>query len=245
MTYESPYDRLLSQFPPPRLISHAIIRERTADYERLFGAASAAQQELGRLNTEHTRALHREDAARTNAVREGKPDPGTKASDKLARDVAAQELAVDAHLRARDQARAEMADAIEEHRVEWQGAIDDDLAAARERYLAAVEALADAHADMAATANVRSWAATFPNSKWAPIGFMRRLDRLPARGGEAVDIETALDALRELGTPPAPPARPAQQHVPPGGMQSGAVPRPRRIAKLEVGGENGTFGWVD
>ena len=230
----SRFDNQLA-LPPAALIDHDALRPLVDDYHRLTSARREAYAAVSRLNQEHDAALETERATRAVAIREGKPDPGTKRSDKLAADVKAQLRTVEATEDAIAATRRDLVAAVERHRDEWADTVEAAVEAARDRYLAAVDELEVAHAHMGSAANLRSWLRDFPGeARWKPGTYYQRVKGLPGRGSEeSLGMASALAALRNVGAPPPPPAGPAQ-HVPPGGRQSGRLSRdglPQRDAQ--------------
>lgn len=222
------------ELPPPNLISHTVIRDLADEYDRLSAAILDANTTLVTQRDDHQAALENEETARITAIREGKAQPTTKTSDKLRHDIEAQERTIEATEAAREQARRELVQAVEEHRSEWKAKLEEQHAGARETYLSAVEALEAAHRQLAELANLRAWATTFPDlARWRPDSYYRNVKGLPGRGSEeTLDFESAVAALRDVGAPPPPPA-PPPQHIPPGGRQSGRVPR-QGIPQVDV-----------
>lgn len=238
------FDALIQQ-PPEHLVTHDIVRERIADYSQLTTASLEAGAALTRLNHEHSAALTHEQTQRIDAIRDGAPEPKTTASDKLARDIAVQTRTLEATDEARDQARAELTEAITTNREAWADQLEHDVQSARDRLAATIDALEAAHTHLAETLCLKTWAQEFPDrARWNPTGYAARLEKMQTYNGEAVAVVAVLDALRQITKPPAAPA-PPPQHVPPGGQQSGTVTRAKPSALVTVDGPGIHDSWVD
>jgi len=115
-------------------------------------------------------------------------------------------------LQAREQEiRRELIAAVDEKREKFQAEQAAKVAASRDRFVAAVEALRGAHADLVAQLYAAAWLERFPERTGATLlAFVR----IAGRRSDPVSTRAVLDALEELAAPPQPPV--PVQHVPPG-----------------------------
>lgn len=236
------FNERLLQIPPLHLIELPAIAEAVGDFDRLTAGLHAAHDKLGELRDQHAAALHQEATTLADAVRTGGADPGSKRGEKLARDIDAQVRVIEATQQALAQSRRDLVKAVEEHRAEWVESLERRMVDVRAGFLAAVDRLENAHTELANIACLQMWAREFPErARWNPIAYVRKHPAFVDPNNEPFDVVEVIDAVRVFAQPPEPP-KPAPEHVPPGGQQSGAVPRrypvatPSVVADVSYGG---------
>lgn len=187
---------------PPKL-AHPKVERVAAEYRRLTAELRATDQAAADLVAARHRSSEEDLNARAAALRAGKADPGTEASDRIEREILEIDSKAQALRRAVDQVYAELVEVFEAHRADLAERDDVAVGRAREAFAGLVEQMAEAYGAQRRAEAARAWAATFPQrSRWSPAG--GAVPGLVAPSGETMSWDVVLDALRRLADPPAP-----------------------------------------
>lgn len=188
---------------PPGGIDHPKVKPVADVYAELREQERRAAARYAELQEARSRAMQADRQALADAKRAGKPDPGYDAVTKADEAIDAQRRELEALEVAVDDQRGELVAAVAKYRGDYAKRIDGQTAQARKRYAEAVEALAEAHAQLADAASVRLWLDGFPEStRWRPA--LVRVASLRTPAGEPYDVASVLDGLREHAEPPQP-----------------------------------------
>ncbi len=106
------------------------------------------------------------------------------------------------------QAHDELREAVGANRESLVASAEDGVEQARRTYREALQALVDAHAELAAALALRAWVHGFPDRPYNPAGQAGTLPSLLGRNDEPTPAAAALAALGELAEEPKP-AQPA------------------------------------
>jgi DNA repair exonuclease SbcCD ATPase subunit len=187
----------------PTRIAHPKIEKAAAEYRRLSAELRATDTLARELElTRHIPANEDLDA-RAAAVRAGKPDPGTPASDARTKQIEEAASKAEALRRATEQSYAEFVQAFEEHRDELVGRAAAEAQRARVAFAGLVEQLGDGFSALRAAEAAQGWAAQFPQySRLKQAG--GTVPGLVAQSGDDMGWELVLDALRKMAEGPAP-----------------------------------------
>lgn len=190
----------------PPTISDAKVAEAGATYARLSVENAATAAKLAELERRRPEAVEADRAAYAAAIRDGKPDPGTKAVDRLDAELVATRRRSEALAVAVATAQAELVATVEARRGPWGAAIDRQVAKDRDELAKAVEALAAARDKLAESLSLAGWLSRFPNkTAWMPPAALAGVRGLEAPNGDPYPWALVLGALRRYGEPPAPP----------------------------------------
>jgi hypothetical protein len=188
---------------PPDGITDSKIKASAAKYAALRAEERATADRYAALQETRTKAMQADRQALADAKRAGKPDLGYEAVTQAdaaigeaRRELEALEVAVD------DQQR-ELVATVEKHRDAWAARINDQTVEARAKYAAAVDAMAQAHTDLADTLSLRGWLDAFPeHSRWRPT--LVKVASMCAPNGDPAQFDALLVGLREHASPPQP-----------------------------------------
>src|SRR5579864_5844228 len=104
------------------------------EYRKLVGDRRAAQQQLGQLEDAHIRAVESDKVAYAQALREGKPDPGNQAVEKLNKERANTRRTIESLEVAILEVEAELEDVIEAGKAEQAVRVEAEIGEACESY---------------------------------------------------------------------------------------------------------------
>jgi hypothetical protein len=170
---------------------------------RLVRELATQERAVAVAEAEHQAALVSDRDALAKAYREGTSEPEPIAA-KAHTAVVEEQRRHEALKQATEEAGQAVADVIESRRGALEQAAAKRLATARERFLAIIDQLEMAHADVAAEEATTAWLARFPDNRGG-AGRARRVTALPpARNGEPLELADVTTALRKLGSQPEP-----------------------------------------
>jgi len=172
--------------------------------QRQRGDALAEQAELRRQLVEAEQA---DTWAHAAAIREGKPDPGTPATDAVKSAQAAVQRSVDALTVAVGQTEKELRSAVASERDAVLAAVESAVDARRATLRAAVDAWDESRTELAEAVALREYLADWPDGRFKTgHGYMRG----GRKGTQPMPADAVLAMLREDAEPPpakaAPPA---------------------------------------
>lgn len=202
--------RAAAAFPPRDRIDHREVKAAVAAVDELLAreADARAGVEAAEGALVAARAVDRD--ALAAAIRAGGEDPGDSVVAGVAADLEAARRLHGATEAAVGSAYVDLVAVMEEHRRAWAGRLNRRVEERRVRLAKAVEALADAQEDYAATMGLRAWAERFPTIKAPRVAW--RLEGLASPNGDGYSAAAVLVALREAARDPA--AEPALDVVP-------------------------------
>jgi hypothetical protein len=172
-------------------------------YLQLQLERKATRSRIGHAGAEKEKriAQHKRDV--TKWLRSGKKgkEPVLTGVDKLDKEVEACTMRLESIEDALAEAEQELIDAVEEHRDEWAGDVDEKYRAALAEYAEVVEQLATARAKVSQIFSLLFWVQKFPEETHYRV----RGSRVPALGakmsGDLFTFEEVVEALREDTNP--------------------------------------------
>lgn len=179
---------------PPESRLWPEIQPLVAEYRKLLGDRRASQQQLGRLEDDYLRAVESDKVALAQALRDGKPDPGSKAVEKLDKERANTRRTIESLEIAILDVEAELDQAIEEQKAGQAERVEDEISEACEEYAAAIDALETARQTLVESVAMRRFLESFPERSWRPGGW--KLWKLLATHGDPYDFGKVAEALR-------------------------------------------------
>ena len=189
---------------PPESKLWPEVQPLAKEYRKLVGDRRAAQQQLGQLEDAHVRAVESDKVAYAQALREGKPDPGNKAVEKLNKERANTRRTIESLEVAILEVEAELEDAIEAQKAGQSERIQAEIEEACVVYAAAIDELAVARQSLAEIVAMRHFLKEFPERGYKPAGWP--VFKLQAPSGDPYDFGRVSDALHnEIEVIQAPP----------------------------------------
>lgn len=167
-----------------------------AAYRKLLEERRLAGIRLGSLEADRARSVELDKRDYGKAIREGKPDPGTKRTDKIDRDMADTRRRLEAIEFAISDAEGELVEVVEEHRADWIADADRRIGATRAEYGQAVEQAMSAHQRVAHARALRAWLDGFPAQPSFRV-LVPFVDGLRTPAGERYPALAVWDALRQ------------------------------------------------
>lgn len=201
---------------PPKIPS-AKAQQAADEVRRLEAERHKAVAERGRLERARNGAVEADREAYAAALRGGKKeggDPGTPATEKADKAIAAAHRREEALATAAGQTRAELAEVIKAERSELERVAAERVAEARERFRSALEGLVAEQRGLSEALGFSGWLAGFPETTYAPAKHTPAVRGIATLSGDPPRFEQVAEALARL----AEPLRPAQP--------AGAMPRP-------------------
>ena len=203
----------IDQFPPR--IPSAKAQQAADEVRRLEAERHKAVTERGRLERARNGAVEADREAYAAALRGGKKeDPGTSATEKADKAIAAARRRDEALATAAGQTRAELAEVIRAERSELERVAEENVEQARERFRSALEGLVAEQRGLSEALGFSGWLAGFPETIYAPAKHTPAVRGIATLSGDPPRFEQVAEALACL----AEPLRPAQP--------AGAMPRP-------------------
>jgi hypothetical protein len=152
------------------------------------------------LEDDRRRAVSGDRSRYAKALRDGKPDPGAKATEKVDAEIAGTLRRLDALELAIDEANAALGRVIDEHRAQWLVETDERITAERSDYCDVIDALAKARTELLTSHAVARWLEAYP-ARFHPSADL--IHGLPTPNQEPFAASLVLDALRADGEPVA------------------------------------------
>ena len=179
------------------------LQEAVDEYRKLQAARKAAAGELDKLTNDLGRAVQQDRAAHAAAIREGKPDPGGKAVEKIEKDIIACKRRYEALDVALEDAEIELLDVRDKNNERWLEEIDGSLGQVREEYEGAIDALVEKRLALARSQSLRRWVVNFPAQ--ASYRFVvPGVRKIVSPNGEPYFFNEIESALRADANPPQP-----------------------------------------
>ena len=174
------------------------ITKTKAEYVKLTTEIVSAQGSLEQLGAKREAARLADTSAFAKALRGGKGDPGTPRTAAADGEIMGEQRRLAALQKALDDVEGELIAAVEQHREQWVGEVDEQLVlllAAKRKLIAE---LATARETIVVTSSLRVWLAGFPMKATS----VRRGGSPPVAGvlgqnGEPMPFEQIMQALEE------------------------------------------------
>lgn len=193
------------QLPPAELLADRPIRQAIDTYKLRSEEYTQARGQHYDLVKSRSQAVDRDRLAYTEAIEEGKSDPGqeqTRAHDALVAEAARREEALELAL---ERAYTKLLDAIERRKHHVVTCAHERAEKARQALAGAIEQVAEHRRSLAEAYALEIWVekvASQGSAHWNPLSYLVSLRSLQGRGGDPVTVDQTLDALRALATPP-------------------------------------------
>lgn len=170
-------------------------------HARLLRERQLTARRLDALEDDRRRAVEGDRKRLARAIRDGKPEPEPKATQKVEAEMAGARRRLDALGEAVEEAEAELVAVVDEFRERWAEDVAERIAKGRVRYAKAIEILDGARDDLMSHLAVEYWLRTFPENKGfrVPPGLLRDL---VGRNGDPYAGPAVIAALRDEAAPP-------------------------------------------
>jgi hypothetical protein len=192
----------------PPTIDHPTIAAAASEYRNLTERLATELHALDELRAKHEDAREADEQAAADAIRAGGRTPAPTHQRKSLDLIATKERQAEALGRAIGDSRGDLIAAVERHGAELARTLEQAVDAKRSAYTDAVDALADAHAELASATAMLAWLHRFTadpvRAQWTPGAYVRQVHGLTGQNGEPLDIAATIAALRDLPNPPAP-----------------------------------------
>lgn len=196
---------------PPALLQFEAIGDAVKRITELSERLRAERQTVDRARTEVDAAKAADRAALAQALVDGKPDPGAKATAKAeARRDQAQRM-TEALTEALENAGRQLARTIQEETPRLLTEAQARMDTAREAYVARIDELAAAHRELQEAAATVGWLKESGMGRYRPTAYLAHAP-IPITDAGPTAILAILDGLRAGVAPPAP--KPKPQHRP-------------------------------
>lgn len=199
---------------PPVDTMPAAVRAVAEDYLRITELERAATARQSSLEEQRRAAVEADRSAYAAALRAGKGDPGTKATDTVDREMTKCRREVDAYSEAVLTARADAEAAIVTARADWLADLAEEAQDARDGYADALTELAAARTELVDARSRADWLADMPAAKVYRVAVPPVLG-IRSQTGDPHSWAAVIAALRaEAATPEEPQPVPAAVAVP-------------------------------
>lgn len=216
----------------PAAPCHASIAKAAEKQAKMVAAHREADGRVEALAAGLRNAREADLTAASAAITAGKAAPAATAP-RMEHDLGLAEKHAEATKHAVASARRALTDTIEANRDQWQAKCAERVDEARLALAGAVDELENRLVALGRAGSELSLV-----REWPDLGFKdRRLTALPGvehTPGNPVALDALMAALRRLAAAPEP--REVPEHVPPGGRQSGRLPRHGLPQREPVGG---------
>ncbi len=171
------------------------LKATTEDFDRLRRDYDRTVQKIRELFNAQRDAEAKDNQALAAALREGRQDPGTKHSDKLAADLKNAERRRDGLQLALQEQAAVITARINEHRSAWRSEVSDRLPAAQNRLEAAVREVEAARGELQGLNGLVDWLQE-PSKPYAPQEAAKNTTVVIQGGINRQDQEATLSSIR-------------------------------------------------